>query len=129
MEKLLAAALAAREQAVPTFSGVKVGAALQTAAGVVVTGCNVESPSIIFHCCAERVALLKALSEGHRHFTRIVVVGDFNAPIPPCGYCRQALFEFAPDLEVTMANLTGQTQTMRLAALLPSSYRIEDRKS
>ncbi|MBI4237212.1 MAG: cytidine deaminase [Deltaproteobacteria bacterium] len=129
MDALLVAAVAARDHALPTFSGVKVGAALQTAAGVVVTGCNVESPSIIFHCCAERVALLKALSEGHRQFVRIAVVGDFNAPLPPCGTCRQALFEYAPDLEVTMANLTGQTATLRLADLLPASYRIDDRRT
>ena len=126
---LLAAALAARQWALAPLTGVKVGAALETADGAIVTGCNVESPSAIFTLCAERVALVKALSEGHRACARIAVISYFRTPIPPCGFCRQLLFEYAPDCEVMMATLDGQTRTAKLADLLPNAYRIEDRKS
>lgn len=126
-DPLLVVALAARENAVATSSGVKVGAALQTADGAMIAGANVESPSLIFHICAERTALVAALSAGHREFVRIAVVSDFPEPIPPCGYCRQALLEFAPDIEILMATVSGKTRTAKIADLLPLAYRIEDR--
>lgn len=128
-DALVAAARAAREHAYAAHTGVKVGAALLMPDSTIITGCNIESPSDIFHICAERAALIKALTEGYRTFTRVAVVADFNEPIPPCGFCRQALFEFAPDAEVLMATLTGKSRVITLAELLPLAYRIADRAS
>jgi cytidine deaminase len=119
---LVGAARAAREHAVATYSGFRVGAALQTASGVVVTGCNVENASYGLTICAERVAMFKALSEGHREFVRIAVVADTEAPTPPCGACRQILWEFAGDIEVVLANLQQVTATHQMSELLPFPF-------
>ena len=112
----------AREFAVAPFSRFKVGAALETADGTVVTGCNVENATYGLTICAERVAIFKALSEGHRSFTRIAIVADTAAPTPPCGACRQILWEFGGDLEVVLANLTDQKGVHRLSALFPLPF-------
>ena len=104
---LVAAARRAREHADAAFSHFKVGAALETADGLVVTGCNIENASFGLTMCAERVAMFKALSEGHRAFTRIAIVADTEAPTPPCGACRQILWEFGGNIEVLLANLKG----------------------
>ena len=90
----------------PTFSHFKVGAALETDTGEIITGCNVENATYGLTICAERVAIFKALSEGKRSFTRIAVVADTAAPTPPCGACRQIIWEFCGDIEVVLANLT-----------------------
>ena len=119
---LVAAARRAREHAVASFSHFKVGAALETADGTVITGCNVENATYGLTICAERVAMFKALSEGHRTFTRIAIVADTVAPTPPCGACRQILWEFGGDLEVVLANLTEETGTHRLKDLLPLPF-------
>jgi len=119
---LVDAARRAREHAVATFSGFKVGAALETAEGVVVTGCNVENATYGLTICAERVAMFKALSEGHRSFTRVAVVADTEAPTPPCGACRQILWEFGGDLEVILANLEDDKGVHRLKDLLPLPF-------
>lgn len=124
---LLDAARAARTHALAPLTGVTVGVALQTADGRVFTGCNIESPSAIITICSERVALFKALSEGAREFVRIAVISDFHDPIPPCGFCRQALLEYAPGIEVIMATMAGPIETKTLAALVPCSYDIRDR--
>jgi cytidine deaminase len=116
---LVGAARAAREKAVATFSGFKVGAALETPEGTIITGCNVENATYGLTVCAERVAVFKALSEGHREFTRIVVVADTEAPTPPCGACRQILWEFGGDLQVILANLTAVTARHAMRELLP----------
>ena len=121
-DALVTAARAAREFAVADFSGFKVGAALETADGQVITGCNVENASYGLTICAERVAVFKALSEGHRAFRRIVVVADTASPTPPCGACRQILWEFGGDLEVILANLTVVTATLRMTDLLPLPF-------
>jgi cytidine deaminase len=121
-EALVAAARAARERAVATYSHFKVGAALETEDGTIVTGCNVENATYGLTVCAERVAMFKALSEGHRAFRRVVVVADTEAPTPPCGACRQILWEFGGDLEVTMANLTAVTATLQLRDLFPLPF-------
>jgi cytidine deaminase len=121
-DALVDAARAAREHAVATYSGFRVGAALETDAGVVITGCNVENASYGLTICAERVAVFKALSEGHRRFVRIAVVADTADPTPPCGACRQILWEFGGDLEVVLANLTGAGATHRLRDLLPFPF-------
>jgi len=121
-DRLVAAARAARENAVAGFSGFKVGAALETADGSVITGCNVENATYGLTVCAERVAMFKALSEGHRAFTSVAVVADTADPTPPCGACRQILWEFGGDLEVFLANLTEHKGTFRMRDLLPLPF-------
>jgi cytidine deaminase len=122
VDKLVAAARAARERAVADFSGFKVGAAIETSEGVVVTGCNIENATYGLTICAERVAIFKALSEGHRAFTRIAVVADTESPTPPCGACRQIIWEFCGDVEVIIANLTDVKATLRMKELLPLPF-------
>jgi cytidine deaminase len=119
---LVAAARRAREYADAAFSHFKVGAALETADGLVVTGCNIENATFGLTTCAERVAMFKALSEGHRLFTRIAIVADTDAPTPPCGACRQILWEFGGNLEVQLANLRESTGTYQLKDLLPLPF-------
>lgn len=119
---LVAAARAARAHAVATFSGFRVGAALETINGTIVSGCNIENATYGLTLCAERVAMFKALSDGHRQFLAVAVVADTEAPTPPCGACRQILWEFGGDLEVILANLTADTGVHRLAALLPLPF-------
>ena len=119
---LIAAGRRARRHAHAAYSGFKVGAALETADGTIITGCNVENATYGLTICAERVAMFKALSEGHRRFTRVAVVADTTAPTPPCGPCRQILWEFGGDLEVIMANLRRETGRYRLSALLPLPF-------
>jgi len=119
---LVDAARRARERAVAPFSTFKVGAALETADGVVVTGCNIENATYGLTICAERVAMFKALSEGHRRFTRIAIVADTQAPTPPCGACRQILWEFGGDLQIVLANLHTETGRHALKDLLPLPF-------
>jgi cytidine deaminase len=119
---LVAAARRARENADAAFSQVKVGAALLGADGTIITGCNIENATFGLTMCAERVAMFKALSEGHRAFTRIAIVTDLATPVPPCGACRQILWEFGGNLEVTLANLTTEVGTHQLRALLPLPF-------
>jgi cytidine deaminase len=119
---LVAAARRARQHAHADYSHFKVGAALATADGTIVTGCNIENATYGLTICAERVAMFKALSEGHRAFTRIAIVADTEAPTPPCGACRQILWEFGGDLEVTLANLTRTTGLHHLHDLLPMPF-------
>jgi cytidine deaminase len=119
---LVVAARRARRNAQAAFSGFKVGAALETADGTIITGCNIENATYGLTVCAERVAMFKALSEGHRRFKRIVVVADTVAPTPPCGACRQILWEFGGDLEVILANLRRETGRHALSELLPLPF-------
>ncbi len=125
-EVLVAAAREARERAIAPYSGFRVGAALRTTSGVVVSGCNIENASYGLTTCAERVALLKALSDGHRDFVLIAVVADAIAPVPPCGPCRQLLWEYCGDIPVVLASLTAVTARLQLAELLPFPF---DRRS
>lgn len=119
---LVAAARAARERAFAPYSKFKVGAALETDDGLVITGCNVENSTYGLTVCAERVAVLKAVSDGHRAFRRIAVVADTQDPTPPCGPCRQILWEFCGDIEVILANLTVEKGRHRLKDLLPLPF-------
>ena len=119
---LVDAARRAREHAVASFSKFKVGAALETTDGTVITGCNVENATYGLTICAERVAMFKALSEGHRSFSRVAIVADTEAPTPPCGACRQILWEFGGDLEVILANLRRETGRHQLKDLLPLPF-------
>jgi cytidine deaminase len=121
-DALVAAAGAARRHARAPYSNFRVGAALESADGTVFTGCNVENATYGLTVCAERVALLKALSDGHDRFVRIAIVADTEAPTPPCGPCRQLLWEYAGDIDVILANLTRETARYHLAELLPVPF-------
>lgn len=121
-DALVGAARAARERAWAPYSTFKVGAALETADGTIITGCNVENASYGLTICAERVALFTAIAAGHRRFVRIAVVADTESPTPPCGACRQVLWEFAEDIEVVLANLSGVAARHRMADLLPHPF-------
>jgi len=119
---LVAAAVDARSRARARFSGFKVGAALETSSGEIITGCNIENATYGLTMCAERVALYKALSEGRDVFTRIAVVADTDDPTPPCGSCRQLLWEYCGDIEVVLANLSHLKRRLRLSQLLPLPF-------
>jgi cytidine deaminase len=121
-QPLLKAATAARQHAHAAFSNFRVGAALETADGQIITGCNVENATYGLTICAERVAVFKAISEGHRSFVRVAVVADTADPTPPCGACRQILWEFGGDLEVILGNLGGEKARYRLKDLLPHPF-------
>ena len=121
-QSLIEAAIDGRRHAQALYSGFKVGAALETEDGRVVAGCNIENATYGLTLCAERVALVKALSEGITVFSRIAVVADTEEPTPPCGPCRQLLWEYCGDIEVILANLTRTTGRYRLAALLPLPF-------
>jgi cytidine deaminase len=122
MATLLEAARAARLHALAPYSHFKVGAALETADGQIVTGCNVENATFGLTICAERVAVFKAISEGHRRFVRIAVVADTAAPTPPCGACRQILWEMAGDVEVILGNLTEEKCRLVMHDLFPLPF-------
>ena len=122
MDRLIEAALSARQNAHARFSKFKVGAALEDSAGRIHTGCNVENASYGLTLCAERVAVFKAVSEGARQFRRVAVVADTDTLTPPCGACRQILWEFCGDVELVLSNLHGKTETLRLKDLLPRPF-------
>jgi cytidine deaminase len=120
--ELIAAARKAREFAHAAYSRFKVGAALAAADGTIVTGCNIENATYGLTICAERVAMFKALSEGHRQFRKIAIVADTEMPTPPCGACRQILWEFGGDLEVILATPARESGRHQLRELLPLPF-------
>jgi cytidine deaminase len=120
--RLIDAARAVRLNAAAAFSGFKVGAALEAKDGRVFTGCNVENATYGLTVCAERVAVFKAVSEGCREFVRVAVVADTADPTPPCGACRQILWEFGGNLEVILANLTELKSVHSMRELLPHPF-------
>jgi cytidine deaminase len=122
VEKLVAAARAVRLNAHARFSNFLVGAALETSEGDIVTGCNVENATYGLTVCAERVAVWKAISEGYREFRRVVIVADTDQPTPPCGACRQILWEFCGDIEVILADLRQIKAVYALSKLLPQPF-------
>ncbi len=121
-EDLLSAAIYARQKAYAPYSGFKVGAALRGSVGEIFSGCNVENASYGLTLCAERTTVCTAVAAGIRTFTQMVIVADSETPCPPCGACRQFLFEFAPNLELWVANLSGETKFYRLCDLLPEAF-------
>ena len=121
-EELVEMAKRARENAYAPYSNFRVGAVILTESGEIYTGCNIENSSYGLSICAERVALFKAVSEGHRRFKAVAVVADTEEPVRPCGACRQVLWEFG-DMEVIMANLKGDVEVARLSELLPEAFR------
>jgi cytidine deaminase len=121
-DSLQAAALAARENAHAPYSKFRVGAALEESGGRVHTGCNVENATYGLTICAERVAVFKAISEGAREFRRIAIAADTDRLTPPCGACRQILWEFCGDIEMVLLNLRGRSETVRLKDLFPRAF-------
>ena len=121
-DKLIAAAVQARENAHAPYSNFRVGAALRAKSGRVYTGCNVENATYGLTLCAERVAIFKAMSEGERGFDAIAVVTDTDALTPPCGACRQIIWEFCGDIEIIVANLKGKVETWRTSVLFPKPF-------
>jgi cytidine deaminase len=119
---LIEAANGARLRSVAPFSRFLVGAALQTESGKVFTGCNIESASYGLTVCAERVAIWKALSEGERDFTNLVIAADTETLTPPCGTCRQIIWEFAKHAEIILVNGRGDRATVDIKELLPRAF-------
>ncbi|HYX42300.1 MAG TPA: cytidine deaminase [Pyrinomonadaceae bacterium] len=120
--ELVEAAIEARNCALAQFSKFCVGAALEAEDGTIYTGCNIESAAYELTMCAERVTIWKALSEGARRFKRLAVAADTERLTPPCGACRQIIWEFCGDIPVTLANLRGETETLQMADLLPRPF-------
>lgn len=121
-KELVEAAIEVRTRAYAPYSNFKVGAAVRTKSGKIYTGCNVESASYGLTVCAERVAIWKAVSEGEKEFAEIAVVADTQELTPPCGVCRQILWEFCGDVPVTFANLKGDVETVQMKELLPRAF-------
>ena len=121
-QDLIDAAKAVRENAYAPFSEFRVGAALETEDGEVIAGCNVESASYGLTVCAERVAIWKAISQGKRKIKHIAVVADTEELTPPCGVCRQIIWEFGGDIPVLLANLKGKTEVVQMRDLLPRAF-------
>jgi cytidine deaminase len=119
---LIAAARTARDHAHAPYSNFRVGAAVHAKSGRIFTGCNVENATYGLTLCAERVAIFKAISEGERGFDAVAVVADTDALTPPCGSCRQILWEFCGDADVVLANLNGKVERYRMSALLPKPF-------
>ena len=123
-DPLIGAALLVRENAFAPYSKFKVGAALEDIEGGIHTGCNVENATYGLTVCAERNAVFKAISEGVRKFRRLAVVADTDTLTPPCGACRQILWEFCGDVEIVLANLHGTTETYHLKDLFPKPFDV-----
>jgi cytidine deaminase len=128
-QKLIAAALEARQKAYAPYSHFLVGAALEVEDGTVFSGCNVENISYGATICAERNAVFQAVAAGHRKFKAIAVVGDLPAPITPCGMCRQVLGEFGGDTAVICANLKHDVMLTTVGALLPAAFNFDPDKT
>lgn len=122
LQQLVETAKSARLRSIAPFSNFLVGAAVKTAEGKVYTGCNVESASYGLTVCAERVAIWKALSEGERQFIELAIVADTGSLTPPCGTCRQIIWEFAKDATIVLGNLRGETQIVSIRELLPRAF-------
>jgi len=121
-EDLLEAARSALRQAYAPYSGFRVGAAIRTASGGIFAGCNVENASYPVSLCAERGAIAAAILAGEREITEVLIVSDSPDPCPPCGMCRQALWEFGPDLLVHLVGRDGDSRTLSLRTLLPEAF-------
>lgn len=121
-DKLIEIARRARENAHAPYSNFRVGAAVETGFVLIYAGCNIESATYGLTVCAERVAIWKALSDGAKDFKAIAIVADTDELTPPCGTCRQIIWEFCGDIPVTMANLAGKTETIQMSDLLPRPF-------
>lgn len=121
-EKLLSTARECRERAFAPYSGFLVGAAVEAEDGTIFAGCNVESASYGLTMCAERVAIFTAVAAGHKRIKRVSLVAESDELTAPCGACRQVIWEFGGDIPVTLSNLNGKTETIRMSELLPRAF-------
>ena len=121
-DQVVAAALAARQNAVAPYSHFQVSAALETDAGEIFTGCNVENATYGLTVCAERVAIWKALSEGRRKFVRIAVAADTDSLTPPCGACRQIIWEYCGNVPIVLVNLKDKRERFAMKELFPRAF-------
>ncbi len=122
LTELINSAEAARQRAVAPYSNFQVGAALETESGKIYSGCNIEVSSYGLTICAERVAIFKALSEGEKDFTQLVVTAKTRDFCPPCGACRQVLIDYAPNIKIFMLNSEGEAKETTIAELLPEAF-------
>ncbi len=122
LTELINSAEAAQQRAVAPYSNFQVGAALETESGKIYSGCNIEVSSYGLTICAERVAIFKALSEGEKDFTQLVVTAKTRDFCPPCGACRQVLIDYAPNIKIFMLNSEGETKETTIAELLPEAF-------
>ncbi|HEX3281201.1 MAG TPA: cytidine deaminase [Pyrinomonadaceae bacterium] len=122
LQELIETAKTARLRSIAPFSNFLVGAAVRTKAGKIYTGSNIESASYGLTVCGERVAIWKALSEGERDFSELAIVADTETLTPPCGTCRQIIWEFAKNAKIVLANLQGETQECSIKELLPRAF-------
>ena len=127
VQDLMKQAIEAREKSYSPYSKFKVGAAILTEDGTIYEGCNIENASYGLSMCAERTAIFKAVSEGSDSIETVVVVGDTEGPISPCGACRQVIAEFAgKDFTLILANLNGDTKVMTKEEMLPYGFSPKD---
>jgi cytidine deaminase len=122
LESLIEKTIKAFEMAYAPFSKFRVGATVVTESGKIYTGCNIESASYGLTVCAERVAIWKAVSEGEREFAMVCVVADTEELTPPCGVCRQIIWEFCEDIPIVFANLHGKYEVLQMKDLLPRAF-------
>ena len=125
-KRLIKEAEKARKSAYTPYSKFNVGAAILISDGKIFTGCNIENASFGLTVCAERVAVLKAISEGSTKFDAIAIVGDTNRPCSPCGACRQVISEFGKDIKIIMSNLKGDIKIKKICELLPEAFSKND---
>lgn len=124
-DRLIREAKIARERAYAPYSNFKVGAALYTKSEKIYHGCNVENVSYSLTCCAERVAIFKAISEGEKEFLALAVIANTDQPVSPCGACRQVMTEFfTDDVEIYLANLSGKVKKTTINDLMPNEFRL-----
>ena len=124
-EKLFEVAKKYRENSFSPYSKFKVGAALLTEDGKIYGGCNVENSSYGLTICAERVAIFKAVSEGEKNFKKILILTDTEILTPPCGACRQVIWDICGDIDVILMNLSGKSKVFKMKELLP--YPFDDK--
>lgn len=126
-QSLIEEAIKIKDRAYVPYSKFQVGAALLTASGKVYTGCNIENAAYPVSCCAERVAIFKAISEGETEFVEMAVAADTERPVPPCGSCRQVMSEFfKPNMEIHLTNSKEDVKTISMEGLLPFSFNNDD---
>lgn len=129
-EALINEAIKIRENAYVPYSKFQVGAALLTKSGKIYTGCNIENAAYPVTCCAERVAIFKAISEGETEFVEMAVAANTERPVPPCGSCRQVMSEFFDShMEIHLTNLNKAVKTVTMEKLLPFSFNSDDMRS
>ncbi|OZU90147.1 cytidine deaminase [Virgibacillus indicus] len=127
IDNLIEEAIKIRDKAYVPYSDFPVGAALLTKSGKLYTGCNIENAAYPVTCCAERVAIFKAVADGEKEFVGMAVAADTNRPVPPCGSCRQVMSEFFKgDLKIHLTNLKRDVKTITMEELLPFSFQQED---